>query len=265
MWVSPLSTLDEIWNCSTWLICAGSRVRISPTPAQPALSSPPACAAARRAPIARHQMPCRERAGGGEQAQRGAPVEARAAQRRTAQAEQRVARVEVVGLPQLLADPLVVLTHQALVPRPHSHGPPLIGAAAASTGCRTPPSRPAQWPPQTPGQGFAHLATTGHATQWSGRSSSKLRHALAAGGLGEAAAGMEDAAGRRVERARHLARQDLVLARLLGRRIGQRHRRQQRPGVGVAADGRTARRSPRSRRACRDTSRRRGRTDAGPR
>ena len=50
MWVSPLSTFDEIWNCSTWLICAGSRVTISPTPAQPAFSSPPACAAARRTP-----------------------------------------------------------------------------------------------------------------------------------------------------------------------------------------------------------------------
>ena len=65
----------------------------------------------------------------------------------------------------------------------------------------------------------------------------KLRHALAAGGLGEAAAGVEDAARRRVERARHLARQDLVLARLLGHRIGQRHRGQQRLGVGVAGMG----------------------------
>ena len=46
MWVSPLSTLDAIWNSSTWLICAGSMVRNSPTAAHPARSVPPAAARA---------------------------------------------------------------------------------------------------------------------------------------------------------------------------------------------------------------------------
>ena len=51
MWVSPLSTLEEIWNSSTWLICAGSMVRNSPTADQPARNVPPAAARAGIVPM----------------------------------------------------------------------------------------------------------------------------------------------------------------------------------------------------------------------
>ena len=50
MWVSPLSTLEEIWNSSTWLIWAGSMVRNSPTPDQPQRRVPPEAAAAGATP-----------------------------------------------------------------------------------------------------------------------------------------------------------------------------------------------------------------------
>src|SRR5690606_32785636 len=51
-----------------------------------------------------YEMRRAERAGGGHQAQRGASVEARAGQLLAAQAEQRIARIEVVGVLQLARD-----------------------------------------------------------------------------------------------------------------------------------------------------------------
>src|SRR5690606_41583033 len=61
----------------------------------------------------RREMPGGERAGGGHEAQRGAPVEARAGQLLAAQAEQRVARVEIIGVAQLITDALVAILRDA--------------------------------------------------------------------------------------------------------------------------------------------------------
>ena len=41
MCIRPLNTLEAIWNCSTWLILAGSKVIISATPAQAQRRCPP--------------------------------------------------------------------------------------------------------------------------------------------------------------------------------------------------------------------------------
>src|SRR3954451_21693427 len=50
---------------------------------------------------------------------------------------------------------------------------------------------------------------------------------------GQRAARVEDATRRRVDRARHLARDRPKGAALLDRRVGHRHRSEQRPGIGM--------------------------------
>ena len=114
MCIRPLKTFEAIWNCSTWLICAGSSVTISPTPDQPQFSVPPPWDAA----IARRPMPGRhlghgQAASGGQQAQRGAAGHFRAAHFIAGQTEKRVLRVKVIGLFKfgLRAFDLVIVGH----------------------------------------------------------------------------------------------------------------------------------------------------------
>ncbi len=110
MWVRPLSTLEEIWNSSTWLICAGSRVRISPTPAQPAVRVPPDGGAG-RADGAGHQVEGGEAAGRRQEAQHRAPLELRSGEALAVETEQRVLGIEVDRIVEVrlhaLADGLV--------------------------------------------------------------------------------------------------------------------------------------------------------------
>ena len=102
----------------------------------------------------------------------------------------------------------------------------------------------------------------------------KFRHAMAGGGMARAvseqfrhlgaaaldrigAAGMKAAARRRIERARHFALQHNAAALCL--RLGHRDGRQQRAAIGMPWRGEQRLRRPRSRRWCRDSSRRPGR------
>ena len=78
------------------------------------------------------------------------------------------------------------------------------------------------------------------ATRWQAvacpvRVGSELRHLAAAALDRVGAAGVKAAAGRRIERARHLALQHDAAA--LGLRLGHRDRRQQRAAIGVAGRG----------------------------
>ena len=89
--------------------------------------------------------------------------------------------------------------------------------------------------------------------QWPGCTSRSAGASCLAARHGVGAARVEVAAGRRVDRARHVARQDHALAAARAR-LGDRHGRQQRLGVGMQRHLEQARACRSSRRCGRDTS-----------
>ena len=155
-----------------------------------------------------------------------------------------------------ITPPLAVSLTISTPPRPAPSVPPLKAATNFSSAGEKPPSA-----------GTMLSAGGSSAVRWQAvacpvPSASSCGTSMRQRAIDVGAAGMEAAAGRRIERARHLALQHDAAA--LGLRLGHRNGRQQRAAIGMARVRRTAPRRPRSRRCRRDSSPRRGRRCASP-